>query len=66
MSAATELPAWQLRQLALCVVVDCGRAGAGRTMRGPLCGGHLPAQPTRGYCAPGRCYCPATSCRRPA
>lgn len=32
---------------------------------GRLCADHAPPQPTRGYCAPNRCYCRADSCQRP-
>lgn len=44
----------------------CGAAPTVLFPRGRLCASCAPPQPTRGYCAPLRCYCPTDSCQRPA
>lgn len=56
----------QRRRLAAlpCSIPGCRNPGlltpAGRRCQAE----HLAPQPTTGYCAPGRCYCPATPCAR--
>lgn len=63
-----ELEPWQQRllQRTSCAVPGCHRPG--RLMpRGRRCEDvHAPEQPSRGYCAPGRCYCRTATCERPA
>ena len=65
--AGVELDPWQQQLLRRMTCAVPGCCLPGRLLpRGRRCDQHRPPPPAGAYCAPGRCYCPTTSCTRPA